>query len=701
MPPSLHRSNLGEADDVGFLAAVIDSNPDGIAVLDWQGRVVFFNHRYAELWGFEPDRLAGMTPEERLAWQLPQLAQPEVDLGQFDVRIASLGQSRCDLFQLKDGRWIERRSYDHLLKGKKAGLIIHLRDVTADHESTLAAEHQRELMHAMMDSVPDQIFFKDTQNRFIRINPTLAARYGLTDPALAVGKSDADFYAPDVAAKFAAVENEIMRTGLPILNVLDHEIWADGKETWNVVSKMPLRDPKGLIIGTYGIAHDITEHKRTEALIWQQANYDALTGLPNRRLLHDRWMQAVKNQQRGGQGLALLMIDLDHFKDVNDSLGHARGDDLLTEAAQRISNCLRASDTVARLGGDEFAVILTDLGLPAHAGEVAQKIVDSMSQPFALGADQVFVSASVGVTYSAEAPDQIDELFKQADQSMYVAKAQGRNGYVFYTPDLQLHPQTRLQITSDLHVALAKNQLFLVYQPIVDLTTGEITKAEALLRWQHPKRGLISPTEFIPLAESSGLIVEIGEWVFRQAAKQVSEWRTNLSPQIQIAVNKSPLQFHNRNASPQHWMDHLRELGVSGDAIVVEITEGLLLDASTQVQEQLVAMRDTGMKVSLDDFGTGYSSLSYLQRYDIDFIKIDQSFVRDLHADSRNMALCKAIISMAHALGMKVVAEGVETPEQRDLLTQAGCDYGQGYLFSRPLSVSAMEVLLQAAPKNP
>jgi EAL domain-containing protein (putative c-di-GMP-specific phosphodiesterase class I) len=318
-----------------------------------------------------------------------------------------------------------------------------------------------------------------------------------------------------------------------------------------------------------------------------------------------------------------------------------------------------------------------------------------------LGADQVFVSASVGVTYSAEAPDQIDELFKQADQSMYVAKAQGRNGYVFYTPDLQLHPQTRLQITSDLHVALAKNQLFLVYQPIVDLTTGEITKAEALLRWQHPKRGLISPTEFIPLAESSGIIVEIGEWVFRQAAKQVSEWRTNFSPQIQIAVNKSPLQFHNRNASPQHWMDHLRELGVSGDAIVVEITEGLLLDASTQVQEQLVAMRDTGMKVSLDDFGTGYSSLSYLQRYDIDFIKIDQSFVRDLHADSRNMALCKAIISMAHALGMKVVAEGVETPEQRDLLTQAGCDYGQGYLFSRPLSVSAMEVLLQAAPKNP
>jgi diguanylate cyclase (GGDEF)-like protein/PAS domain S-box-containing protein len=588
-----------------------------------------------------------------------------------------------------------------LVNGEKAGLIVHWRDVTAAHESALAAEHQRELMHAMMDSVPDQIFFKDTQNRFLRINPTLAARYGMSDPAVAVGKSDADFYSPEAAAQFAAVENEIMRTGLPILNVMDHEVWADGHETWNVVSKMPLRDSSGVIIGTYGIAHDITEHKKTEALIWQQANYDALTGLPNRRLLRDRWLQAVKNQQRGGHGLALLMIDLDHFKDVNDSLGHARGDDLLMEAAQRISHCLRASDTVARLGGDEFAVILTDLTLPAHAGDVAQKIVASMCLPFALGTDQIFISASVGVTYSTEDGQAIDELFKQADQAMYVAKAQGRNCFAFFTPELQVQSQTRLQLTSDLHLALAKNQLFLVYQPIVDLTTGEIKKAEALLRWQHPQRGLIPPAEFIPLAESSGLILQIGEWVFHEAAQQVAQWRSSVSPQMQIAVNKSPLQFYNKSATPGHWMEHLRSLGVSGEGIVVEITEGLLLDASVQVQEQLLALRDTGMQVSLDDFGTGYSSLSYLQRYDIDFIKIDQSFVRDLHAGSKNMALCTAIISMAHALGMKVVAEGVETREQSQLLAEAGCDYAQGYYFSRPISANAMQALLGVAPQRP
>ncbi len=690
-PPTADMNNAA------FFAAVIASNPDGIAVLNWSGKIVFFNQQYCDLWKFPRDQLNALGPAERLAWQLPQLARPELDAEKFDVRIASRDQHQRHRFQLKDGRWLERQSYDHILDGQKTGLIIHWRDVTAAHQGMLAAEHQRELMHAMMDSVPDQIFFKDTESRFLRINPSLAARYGLPDPALAVGKSDADFYTQEHAAQTATAEREIMRSGHPVLKLLEHELWADGTETWNVVSKMPLRDSSGHIIGTYGIAHDITEHKKTEALIWRQANFDALTGLPNRRLLRDRWAQAVKNQQRVGQGLALLMVDLDNFKDVNDSLGHARGDDLLVEAAKRIGHCLRASDTVARLGGDEFAVILNDLGMASHAGDIAQKIVTALCLPFVLDADHIFISASVGISYSNDAGDEIDELFKQADQAMYVAKAQGRNRFAFFTPELQVQSQARLQTTGDLHQALARNQLFLVYQPIVDLTTGSINKAEALVRWLHPQRGLISPAEFIPLAESSGLILEIGEWVFQQAATQVGAWRAALSPQMQISVNKSPLQFFNKNASPQHWVAHLRTLGLPGDAIVVEITEGLLLDASSQVQEQLLDLRNTGIQVSLDDFGTGYSSLSYLQRYDIDFIKIDQSFVRDLHADSKNMALCKAIIGMAHALGMKVIAEGVETAQQRDLLENAGCDYGQGYLFSRPVSAAELETLLQSS----
>ncbi len=469
----------------------------------------------------------------------------------------------------------------------------------------------------------------------------------------------------------------------------------DGSWKWVLSRGMVIsRDADGKPLRMIGTFTDMTSRREAEALIRQQAYYDALTGLPNRRMLRDRLEQEIKRSKRDNQQLGLLFIDLDHFKEVNDTLGHDLGDLLLVEAGRRLQACVREADTVARMGGDEFTVILTELPGSSHLEGLLQKILRALEEVFQLGNEQVFVSASIGITmFPADATD-IEDLFKNADQALYVAKGAGRNRFSFFTPALQEAAQTRVRLAGDLRIAVAEQQFRVVYQPIVALATGVIHKAEALIRWHHPTRGLVSPVAFIPIAESSGLIVDIGEWVFQQAAHQVQAWRQTLAPDFQISVNKSPVQFHHDRAGKLSWVAQLAAQGLPGNSIVVEITEGLLLDTSSSVADTLLELNDAGIEVSLDDFGTGYSSLSYLQKFDIDYVKIDQSFVRHLIADSTDLALCKAIIVMAHALGMEVIAEGVETASQRDLLAAAGCDYAQGYFYARPLSAPDFEAFM-------
>jgi diguanylate cyclase (GGDEF)-like protein/PAS domain S-box-containing protein len=476
----------------------------------------------------------------------------------------------------------------------------------------------------------------------------------------------------------------------------EHRILCkDGSWKWVLSRGMLIsRDADGRPLRMIGTHTDITERKNAEALIRQQAFFDTLTGLPNRRMLRERLEQEIRRSRRDNQQLAILFIDLDHFKEVNDTLGHESGDQLLIEAARRIKQCVRDSDTVARMGGDEFTVILADLSHNDNLEPLLEKILRSMDALFQIGGEQVFVSASIGITLYPLDATEIEGLFKNADQALYVAKGEGRNRFSFFTPALQEAAQTRVRLASDLRTALSDNQFRVLYQPIVELATGSIHKAEALIRWQHPKRGLVSPAAFIPIAESSGLIVDIGEWVFQQSAAQVQKWRQSLHPDFQISVNRSPVQFRHDDSGRASWGLQMHAMGLPGEALVVEITEGLLLDTSDVVGEQLLALGDAGIKVSLDDFGTGYSSLAYLQKFDIDFIKIDQSFVRHLIPGSTDLALCKAIIVMAHALGMQVIAEGVETAQQRDLLKEAGCDFGQGYLFARPVSAQELETLV-------
>ena len=506
---------------------------------------------------------------------------------------------------------------------------------------------------------------------------------------------------PDDLAQMA-VDREAHFSGRTPTYVNEHRVRCkDGSWKWVLSRGMVVsRDAQGQPLRMIGTHTDITQRKHAEELIWHQAHIDALTGLPNRRMLRQRLNEALAHARQTESALAVVFMDLDNFKQVNDTLGHHEGDALLVEAAHRIQQHMGRTDTLARMGGDEFTLVLA--GLPAGADPVAllgprlDGLLDALQQPYLLGQSEVFVSASMGLAmYPADA-SQIEDLLRHADQALYAAKGAGRNRWCVFTPAMQAAAQWRARLDADLRTALEAGQLSVVYQPIVNMLSGRVCKAEALLRWHHPELGAISPAQFIPVAETSGQILALGDWVFTQAAHQVRHWRSVLDAEFQVSVNKSPLQCHRSPALSSRWVDELAQMGLPCSSLCIEITEGLLLDTHPEVTRHLGELRAAGMTVSLDDFGTGYSSLTYLQKLDIDCLKIDQSFVRNLSPGSTDLTLCKAIIAMAHELGMQVVAEGVETEQQHQLLMAAGCDHGQGYWYGRPMPPAQFEAWVRA-----
>jgi len=472
------------------------------------------------------------------------------------------------------------------------------------------------------------------------------------------------------------------------------EIWNKKKNGDEYAEQLIINtifDDKEEVHHRVGLFTDITEKKLANEKIWKQANFDPLTRLPNRNMFGDRLSQEIKVSQRTSKPLALLFLDLDHFKEVNDALGHDQGDKLLIEAAKRIHDCVRDSDTVARLGGDEFTIILTELDDTLHVERISQDIIETLNMPFTLGVEEAYVSASIGIALYPNDTNKIDTLMKYADQAMYLAKENGRNQFSFFTASIQEQARYRHQLMIDLHFALKEKQFELYYQPIINLQSGQIVKAEALLRWIHPTRGMVSPVEFIPLAEESGLIVDIGNWVFQQATQQIKDWQ-NQGFDIQVSINKSPVQFRSIN-DHLDWIDHIKEQGIKENSLVIEVTESLLIDNAETIQKQLLGFRDNSIQVAIDDFGTGYSALSYLNKFDIDYLKIDRSFISNLALESNELILCEAIIVMAHKLGLQVIAEGIETEAQQQLLINAGCNFGQGFLFSKPIPVEDFEKL--------
>ncbi len=470
----------------------------------------------------------------------------------------------------------------------------------------------------------------------------------------------------------------------------------DGRWKWVFDRGMVLmRDQHGLPTRILGTLADISKIKQSEEAVWQYANVDNLTGLLNRRMFYVKLDQAIQKAKLNGQKLAIVFLDLDRFKEVNDTLGHAQGDRLLQHAAKRLVECVSAPDLVSRLGGDEFVLMLNAADVN-DVEDVAQRVLEKLSQPFRLDDAHAYVSASLGIAIYPDDANNKEDLMKRVDQAMYASKQRGRSCFTYFTPRMQQHAEHRMQLSNDLRLAITKKQFFLEYQPVVNLQNNTVFKAEALIRWRHPDKGVIPPNEFIGIAEDNLLIIQIGQWVFKNAIEQCRHWRDLLDPQFQVAVNKSPVQFAHEHRKQQDWLYKMAQHQLEGGMVTVEITERLLLDASNHVEERLAQYRQAGVQVALDDFGTGYSALSYLKKFPIDYVKIDRSFVRELGTSQEDSALCQAIIVMAHSLGMQVVAEGIENQTQLDMLKAMGCDYGQGYYFSPPLRPSAFEAWHQA-----
>lgn len=449
--------------------------------------------------------------------------------------------------------------------------------------------------------------------------------------------------------------------------------------------------PEGFIVADrekyagMGTSHDLMKAiaERTQANLYRLAHYDALTGLPNRLLFLDRLNQAMVQAQRNERLVAVMLLDLDRFKAINDNLGHSMGDRLLRDVAGRLARCVREDDTVARLGGDEFTILLPEIRYIQDGAIVAQKILDELSQPFDLDGNEVFIGTSIGIAlYPFD--EQLEILLRNADIAMYHAKERGGNSYLFYATEMNTANLRRLSLESALRRALERNEFILHYQPQLDLKTGCIVGAEALIRWRHPTLGQIQPMEFIPLAEETGLIIPIGEWALRTACAQNIAWQEAGWPPIRVAVNLSVRQFHQKDLVDT--VSRLLEPARIGSCCLeIEITESCLMQNTQTTTALLNALNDLGVQFSVDDFGTGYSSLNYLKRFSIDTLKIDSSFVRDIITDPDDAAIVTAIIAMAHALGIKTIAEGVETREQLQFLCQRHCDEIQGYLVSPPV----------------
>lgn len=433
------------------------------------------------------------------------------------------------------------------------------------------------------------------------------------------------------------------------------------------------------------LQQEIMRVKTSEANFTHLAQHDALTNLPNRLLVSDRVEQAIGQARRYQRRAALLFLDLDNFKTINDSLGHDAGDQLLKDVAARLQDAVREMDTVSRQGGDEFLIVLTDVADLDDISTVAKHVLHAMSQPFSLKGMQIVTSASIGAALYPEDGDDFSALLKHADLAMYQAKAAGRNAFRFFDARMNADIIERLSIESGLREALSQQQFVLHYQPIVDIHSGRLLAAEALIRWQHPQRGMVGPDTFIPVAENSGLIVEIGEWVLNEACRQMMVWRAAGLPAFVVSVNLSSVQFRRGNLEALV-AGALQRYGLPAGCLELELTESLLLQDSDVFFDMLYRLKALGVKLSIDDFGTGYSNLSYLQRFHVDKLKIDQSFVRKLQDSSPDLAIVTAIIQMAKSLQLLTVAEGIEDDATRSVLVQLGCDQGQGYWFARPLT---------------
>lgn len=598
---------------------------------------------------------------------------------------------------------------DLSLENLSRPLILHRPDTTAYHSDELgmvtdAINQMRERLNndvarrerdeaeirkfsEAIEQSPSSVLICDRQWHIEYANHKFSQLTG-HKPEEIIGKHPSALIAPNVDQVEARQLWQGIRLQVKRVGVWQGEVNSvrrNGDRYWEQIVVTPIKDKAGESSGYLILGEDISIRKRYEQQLLRQANYDVLTGLPNRMLALDRLKLALAQARRDESQVGVMFLDLDNFKHINDTLGHDAGDTLLVEAARRISSCLRGASTVARLGGDEFLVILPGLAGPGDSNQVAERILNTFTPPFILNGQEVFVSTSIGIAIFPTDSDNSSNLLQHADAAMYQAKHQGKSSYARFAPEMTEVSHERLQMESHMRKALELGEFELHFQPIVETRSGNLVGAEALLRWNNPALGIVMPDRFIPLAEETGLIIPIGEWVINEACKAAQSWQALTGRDIGIAVNVSPRQFRDPKFTDivMHalWSSELRP-----ELLELEITERLILDNSIETAEILKQLDAGGIRLSVDDFGTGYSALSYLKSYPFDSLKIDKSFVQDVLKEAEDASLVRAIIQMAHSLGLDVIAEGVESEDQTHFLKAENCDYSQGYFYSRPMT---------------
>lgn len=667
---------------IAELRATLESTADGILVTDLDGGIRSYNHLFAKLWGLPEDMLTSRNDMAVYAW----MDNCMVDASHYNERLAVIRRSplmeASDVLVLHSGKVLERVTLPQYARGRPIGRVYSFRDIS----QKLLDQARLQLASKVFEASTDAIFITDEEQRIITTNPSFERLTQFSEVEM-LGLSIGDFFLDHSNA-------EILKRILDELNTdgfWEGELWnrrKDGHAYLCMISLVLVQNDEGKTIHTIGFFKDRTENYQAKQRIEELAFTDALTGLPNRMLLEERISQSITHASRDHGQFALLFLDLDNFKQINDSLGHPFGDRVLVEVTERLQKCLRQVDTAARLGGDEFVLLLHQAD--ANGAEIcARRVLADLSAPFSLDGIQFTVTCSIGIALYPEDGTQMDDLIKNADSAMYYVKERGRSDFRFYQRKMNIGLLSRMKIDHAMRQALEHQEFRLHYQPLFDLETQSVFGAEALIRWNDKDLGEVSPAQFIPIAEQTGLIIAIGSWVMQTEIAQAAAWNKN-GQHMLISINVSALQFQQTN-----FVDSLSaalcDAHLDPSCIELELTESILIRDAQETLKKLEAIAKLGVKMAIDDFGTGYSSLSYLKRFPINKLKIDRSFVMNLPHDESDIAIVTAIVSLAHALKLKVIAEGVETQEQKNLLNALQCNQIQGYLIAKALDPHEFE----------
>ncbi|ARJ67240.1 PAS domain S-box protein [Magnetospirillum sp. ME-1] len=671
-------------DGRALIRAMLDSSTDGIVLLNAQGTILALNAAASAIFEKNGEDLPGQPVWDHL---------PESVAG--PIRHAIEGVlARGD--SVESHYAIGARLFDvHMhpvanAAGRFDRVAMFSRDVTQSHQR----RQQLRKLETALEQAPVSVMITDSHGAIEYVNRAFVLVSGYSEDEV-LGRNPRLLKSGDTVASLYRDMWHCLSTGTTWQGELCNRA-KDGSLFWEYATISPIRDDDGAVTHYMAVKENITQRKQAEQLLVHQATHDTLTGLPNRLLLEDRVHHAIEVAKREGRRIGLMFLDLDRFKIVNDSLGHVAGDQLLKVVADRLRHTLRRSDTVARLGGDEFVVVLTHFQSSSELAEVAEKISAALDEPVELAGHKVHVGASIGIALYPEDGDNFNALMKDADTAMYRAKQKGRNTFCFYDSDMNDEALDRLKLEEALRRALVRGEFQLFYQPQVDLQTGQTSGVEALIRWNSPDRGQVSPALFIPVAEESNLISMIGWWVLEESCRQIAAWRDEGLSGIKVAVNVSGRQFLN-HALVECISDLMAQYGVQPSQLEIELTESTVMAEPERAIEQLTRLREIGIQVSVDDFGTGYSSLSYLKRLPLSTIKVDRSFVRDVNNQSENAAIVSAILGLADALDMSIVAEGVETEGEEQHLKDAGCIKVQGFRYAKPMPADQLAGWLEQA----